>query len=159
MYRHLKPDIFSNPTSRDPNENKVLEKNSSFEADLVLRQTLTLMKRKIGELEAKIVGLNGQIVNLQSTMVKGLERTQGRQSRLEIVVKDVSQNLGEKISNLFGKLTEKRANDSKIQQMLDRHNLLVQKFELQMYQMQKVISEQDLKLSSFKNYFKADLKR
>lgn len=59
--------------------------------------------------------------------------------------------IAEKLGSLVGRVTERKVSEQKIEEMLSRHNQTVQNFELRLTQMQKVISEQELKLVGYQS--------
>ena len=49
----------------------------------------------------------------------------------------------------MGRIHEKLSQETKVQDILDRHNQIVQRFEMKLEQLQKLMGEQDIKLLSY----------
>ena len=105
------------------------------------------MREYSKQLETMDRRMNEQIQGSQSRF----ERMQSLLGRMEQFLKNTTQESKARISTLAGKMTERRAMDAKIEELIDRHNQLVQSFEIKMTQMQKVISEQELKLMNYES--------
>jgi hypothetical protein len=66
---------------------------------------------------------------------------------------DQSQNLlalesGEKMSLLSGKISERKAIDFKIQEIIDRHNALIKAYESRLSYLQKVLNTKEAQLET-----------
>jgi chromosome segregation ATPase len=59
--------------------------------------------------------------------------------------------IAQKLASLTSKVTERKVSDRKIEDLLNRHNLTVQNFELRLQQMQKIINEQEMQLMNYKS--------
>ena len=88
---------------------------------------------------------SGRLNSLAQATKAQMERLNGAYQRVDSAMKTSFQGLTSKFSLLSGKLTEQRVNDNKMQMALERHNAIVQSFETRVSQLQKVISEQELK--------------
>ncbi len=112
----------------------------------ILLGQLEHMKRRVKETEAKMDMLTSRVSELVGGIKMKFEKANGGQSRFEDYVRQALHDLAEKYSQMAGKISEKKMSDSKIQEMIDRHNQMVHNFDVRLNQLQKVISEQELQL-------------
>ncbi|MBX2987545.1 MAG: hypothetical protein KF802_06580 [Bdellovibrionaceae bacterium] len=72
-----------------------------------------------------------------------LERLQQQVHRLEQSHNGLVQETGHKISQMGHRLAERKALDSKIQEMVDRHTNVIKSFEVRMNHLQRLLSEKE----------------
>lgn len=107
-------------------------------------------------LQKKMRELEGQIENLQQKMVGWLQVQEQKFQLLSQTQKSTSEQLS-KLSEQFtqhqviiqNKLNERRTSESRSQDLLDRHQQVVQNFEVRLNQLQKVAKDQEVKLMSY----------
>lgn len=144
-------DLVSNHPSEDVKRHDILLREMALE--------LARLKRHIKDVEVK-ADTNANRLNDWARGTKNtLERLQSGQQRLEQLAKAAVQELKSKISTLAGKFTERKGVDSKVQELIDRHNQALLSFEARMNQMQKIISEQELKILAYQSALKEMQKR
>jgi hypothetical protein len=153
MSRELNPDLFpelarearsSAPDSRlEPHGSTSVMREQDWR--LLLGQ-FDLLKRKFKEYEARLETTNTRLSDFINATKAKYDRLAGMTQRLEEMAKASIQDLAMKQSQLISKVNERRLSDNKVQELVDRHNQLVQSFELRLNQMQKVIAEQELQL-------------
>lgn len=105
-----------------------------------------LMKRKIKETEARVEMTNSRLTEFMGAAKVRFERLAGMNQRLEELVKANLHDLTNKQSQMMSRVNERKVGDAKIQELVDRHNQLVQSFEQRMNQLQKVVAEQEMQL-------------
>lgn len=156
MGRELNNELFETPsvTVRDNPGNLSAAGINSFaegtlprleEWKLVLSQ-VEFLKRRLKEQDAKLEMLASKVQDLVGGAKVRFERLTGAQTRLEDYVKSMLQEAASKFALLGGKLSERKAADVKIQEMIDRHSQLVQGYEMRLSQLQKVSAEQEMQL-------------
>lgn len=104
------------------------------------------MHRKMKEFEAKIEQTSSRLNEFANAAKLKIERLTGATQRLDEIIKSGIQDLNGKQAQLISKVNERKVGDMKIQELVDRHNQLVQSFEVRLNQMQKIISEQEMQL-------------
>lgn len=112
-------------------------------------ETPEAVKRKIRDLENQVQVLQQKIEKMTMSFEQRMAHTQSTQKSIEMSLKSSLQEMAQNQANTISKLNERRAADAKIQEMVDRHNLLVQNFEVRMTAMHKVSSEQEMKLMTY----------
>lgn len=113
-----------------------------------------LLKRKMKEQEARIEMTNSRLTEFVGAAKVRFERLAGMHQRLEELVKANLQDLTNKQAQVISRINERKVGDAKIQELVDRHNQLVQNFELRMSQLQKVVAEQEMQLITSRSELK-----
>ncbi len=90
--------------------------------------------------------LVAQIQELSRATATRFERVSQAFTRLESSGAQQFQELNSKYSGVVSKVNERKVQDAKVQEMIDRHNNIVRGFENRLTHMQRVISEQELRL-------------
>lgn len=105
--------------------------------------------RKTRELEAQMDVLNQKIDKWAKILESKFQQMQSVQKNLGEQIRQVSENFSTQQAGIHSKLNERRSADVKVQELVDRHNQLIQSFEGRVSQMQRVASEQEMKLMSY----------
>jgi hypothetical protein len=155
MSRELNPDLFpelqrearSSVSMPDPRLEPHGATSGMREQDwrLLLGQ-FDLLKRKFKEYESRLETTNTRLSDFINSTKAKYDRLAGMTQRLEEMAKASIQDLSMKQSQLISKVNERKLSDTKVQELVDRHNQLVQNFEQRLNQMSKVIAEQELQL-------------
>ena len=109
------------------------------------------LKRQILEANSKIDSTNNRVDVLTKGTKRGFERLQNGIQMLEKTIRSHVQDLASQVSLVKGRMTERKAVEAKVQELVDRHNQVVQNFESRLSQFQKVTSEQEMKLMGYKS--------
>ncbi|MCB0408399.1 MAG: hypothetical protein KDD34_09360 [Bdellovibrionales bacterium] len=160
MSREIHRDLFggslrpSNDTNT-PQKSPSVGFSPSFEVReedwrLVIHQ-LEQLKRKNQDLESKLEALSSRTMDLLRGAKTRIERVGAATQRVEEAVKLKFQEVAGKVSMLTSKVTERKVADAKIEELIERHNLALQNFELRTQQLQKLISEQQMQLMGYKS--------
>ncbi len=149
MSRELNPDLFpelNRPVLKPERETDTTVAPVRSEEWRLLVAQVDQIKRKFKEQEAKLEMLNSRVTEVVGASKVKFERLAGVSQRLDEMVRSGLQDLATKQSQMMGRLNERKVGDAKIQELVDRHNQLVQTFEARLVQMQKLISEQEMQL-------------
>ena len=65
-----------------------------------------------------------------------------------------TQDVHNKLAKVVSRLNERLTSDSKIEELMDRQQQVLQGFELRLSQMQKIITEQELMLAAARSELK-----
>lgn len=120
---------------------------SDEEWRLIVTQ-VDFLRRKFKEFDSKLELTNSRLNEFATSTKLKFERVTGTTQRLDEIIKSGLQDLNGKQSQLISKVNERTVGDAKIQQLVDRHNHLIQTFEQRMNQLQKVMNEQEMQLMS-----------
>jgi chromosome segregation ATPase len=159
MSRELKRDLFDDllPPARtdssflNVNLQGSSETNSALQEDWhVLLAQFDLFKRRFKELESRQENTQNRMSEwMESTKVR-FDRFNSAGSRMEQFLKQTIHEINEKFAQLNSRVTERRLQESKIQEMMDRHNQVLQTYDVRMGQIQKIVHEQELQLMGAK---------
>lgn len=139
MPRQFNPDLFESPSN-------LKEEPSSF----ALGQIETL-KRRIRDLEQQNRQMQQKIDKLCLHFESKLSGANAQHKTFESGIKQSLDNLEKTQTSLHHKLMERKVVDTKMNELIDRHNQLVQNFETRMSQTQKVTKDQEMKLATYQS--------
>lgn len=105
--------------------------------------------KKIRDVEAQIEILNQKIEKWVQILESKIQNLHSAQKNLGEQMKQMGEHFAQQQAILHSKINERRTADVKTQEMLDRHNQLVHNFESRVSQIQKVATEQEMKLMSY----------
>ena len=132
MSRTLNPELFG------PNQ-----------APIVKVDGAVLQSRKVGELESQIEVVNQKLDRWAQIMEQKLQQLQANQKHLVDQSRQMAEHFSQQMANMSSKLNERKMLDGKTQEMIDRHNQLVNVFETRFQHLQKVTTEQEIKLMTY----------
>lgn len=157
MSRELNKELFGlkSPTVQD----KPVARTSTLPLEFevreedwrILKSHVEFLKKKSQELEAKVTGMETKNNELFQAAKTRIERLGAATQRLEEASKLKFQDVANKISGLVSKVTERKVADTKIEEMISRHNQAIQAFELRTQQLQKIISEQEMQIMNHRS--------
>ncbi len=150
MSRELNPELFpemAKPAVTEGAPSAAPMTGRDEEWKLLVSQ-VEFMRRKFKEFEARLEMTGSRLNEFANASKQKFDRMHGVAQRLDEMVKTGLQDFNTKQSQLISKINERKVGDAKIQELVDRHNQLVQSFELRLGQMQKLISEQEMQLMS-----------
>lgn len=158
MSRELNPEFF--PEARrsalpsQESKNKIESPPVAAEDFRLLASQVEMLKRRYKESEARLETTNTRLNDLINGSKVRFERLLGNLQRMDEMAKTAIQDLNQKQSQLASRINERRVGDAKIQELVDRHNQLVQSFEVRITQMQKVMAEQEMQLMTSRSELK-----
>lgn len=158
MTRELNRDLF-------PSEEKVTSKSqedgegSVSKEDLrVLSYQIETLWHKVKELEPRVEKSQNRLQELNSSSKLRFERIQSHFQRQGELVQGQFGDMHAKIAQLLSKVNESRLAESRIQEIVDRHQQVVQSFEARLQQLKKLVTEQELQLSASRSELKEAMK-
>jgi chromosome segregation ATPase len=144
MSREINPGIFGDSygggQGSSPSFDPLLDSLSMIERR-DSEPALDAMTEKIDKLKSE----HDQVLktlNLKSE--KNLQKTTHLEERLTFIVNEIN----ERLSYMASRMKDKSMSDTKIEALIERHNQIVQTFELRINQSQRVIENQALQLST-----------
>jgi chromosome segregation ATPase len=111
-----------------------------------LETQVQALKLQLQSSEKRSEVLIAQLQELSRSTTSRFERVSQALTRLESSAAQQFQEINSKYAGLASKVNERKVQDAKIQEMLDRHNLIVRNFENRLTHLQRVISEQEMHL-------------
>lgn len=155
MSRELKRDLFAdflppnpqgNSAKIDSSKNQTSTRLIGVDEWQVLSSQLDLLKRRQKELEARQESFQQTVSQWMETTKGRFERFNSAGSRMEQFLKQTIHEINEKFAHLGGRVAERRLQETKIQEMMDRHNQVLQTYEVRLSQIQKLVQEQEIQL-------------
>lgn len=138
MSRQLHPGIFGDSAgggfSLQP-----LEPLPSVDSDFADRRT--------GEIAEGLEKLRYDLDEVNKSTRLRLEKTAQKIESMEIKLSSYQKEAHERWALLAGKAKERQVTDSKMESLIERHNQIVQSFDLRLGQAQKLIENQALQLA------------
>lgn len=158
MARELNPNLFDNKNGTEQisldRAKELIHKEVNIEQVRQLTLQMEAVMKKCRELDSKVDTTQQQLHRTQEQFQKRVEALISHHKKLEENVKGSFQDLREKFALTVAKVKESQMGELKQQQLMDRHNQIVQSFESRMLQMQKLVTDQEMQLLSFKSLLK-----
>lgn len=148
MARELNRDIFMDKLKQDLDASLPPPPAPFAKAEEMRHASLTIeaLSRKIKELESRIEQVNSRSEEMVAANKQRFERVQGHFHRHNEMIQGGFSDLNDKVAHLASRVNERRISENQVKEMIDRHQQIVQTFEVRMQQMQKVMSEQEMQL-------------
>lgn len=112
----------------------------------LLAHTIDTLKRRLKDYDHKIEALGGRVTEMAGALKSRVERMASAHHRIEEMVKISTQDINSKFAQLTGRVAERRVHDTKVEELVDRHNQVLNQFEVRLGQLQKIINEQEMQL-------------
>lgn len=106
-------------------------------------------RRRLEKLESTTERMASKFEEVSKLHHLKFERLAQGLARLDEILHRSNQEAAGKLAHLSGKVNERKLFETKIQDMIDRHNQIVQNFEQRITQLQRVLSEQELQLANY----------
>jgi chromosome segregation ATPase len=140
--RELNPNLFeSTPRPEGWTEpgNKALVKSDNPTLDRVIIEMRVQMKA----LEKMVVETKASNDDHQKLNHMRLEKMAQHAKALENVQTSSLKDIHERLATAITRLNERRTTDAKIEEMLDRHNQIIQGFEMKLRTLQKTLADRE----------------
>jgi chromosome segregation ATPase len=124
---------------------------------LLSYQVETVM-RKIKEFESRMETLASKWDEFSSTAKLRFERIQGSFQRQTETMQSNFRDIHSKIATVASRTNERKMSETSTQEMMERHQQVVQSFEVRLQALQKSMSEQEYQLLSTKSEMRDVLK-
>jgi chromosome segregation ATPase len=125
----------------------------------IFSMKINTLQKQIKDLEAQIGFNSGRIDEVTKASKLKFDSLQkaNKQTEAHTVVRHQSQQAH--LAELSGKVTSQRLRDTKIEELINRQNQMVQTFEARMNDVKKVVSEQQYQIMNLKGALKEALRR
>jgi hypothetical protein len=159
MHRELNPELFgvkslhddaplglgSSGQSRSTGSDLRLSAQTALEMKSVETQ-IHQLRLQLQAAEKRNELLTQQFQEFVRASTSRFERTHHTMQRLESGMVQQVNELNAKYSGISSKVNERKVQDVKVQEMIDRHNNIVRSFENRLTHMQRVLGEQEMQL-------------
>jgi myosin heavy subunit len=112
-------------------------------------QQMQLQSKKVRDVEAQVEVLSEKLDRMVQMLDGKIQQLHGHQKALGEQMKQMAEGFSSQQAALISKVNERRGADIKMQELIDRHNQLVNTFEMRVNQLQKVTSEQEMKVMTY----------
>ncbi len=109
--------------------------------------------RRIGEIESQVEAVNQKLDRWAQMMEQKMQQLHSAQKTCTDQIRQVAESFSAQTAAIHSKLNERRAVDAKTHEMIERHNQLVNSFETRIQHVQKVATEQEIKLMSYQSTY------
>lgn len=158
MSRELNRDLF--PSEKKPSQIEAQgEEAAASKEDLrVLSYQIETLWKKVKEMDPRLERTQTRVQELSSSCKLRFERVQSHLQRQAEGTQGQFGDMHAKVAQLLSKVNETRLAENRIQEIVDRHQQVVQSFEARLQQLKKIVSEQELQLSASRSELKDALK-
>lgn len=168
MHRELNPQLFGTKTTVekigspvDPNQPAagIMGKGGEASTQSQQRQVpyppidvktiehqIATLKVALIQMEKRTDGIVSKMEELNRSVHTRLERFSNAIVRVEESQMTHNQEATAKFAQIVAKVNERKINDTKVQELVDRHNTVIRNFENRLMALQRLVSEQELAL-------------
>ncbi len=114
----------------------------------VLEAQVQQVKAILGQYERRLDQLTARQNELSRDSQSRLDRLDNQMIRLEDGISRLTNDTSQRVAALAARINERKVNDTKVQDLMDRHNLMVRNFENRLSAMQKLAADQEQALLS-----------
>jgi hypothetical protein len=111
-----------------------------------IEHSIATMKLHLMQMDKKLESTSSRLEDLARNTHARLERFAQAFHRMEEINTHRDQDNQAKFANMSAKVNERKVTDSKVQELVDRHNTIIRNFENRLLSLQRVISEQEMAL-------------
>lgn len=114
----------------------------------VLEAQVTQMKAVMQQFDRRLDQLGAKVGELARDNQGRLDKYGQQLVRLEDGLSRLTRDSADRFASVVARVNERKVQDSKIQEMMDRHNLLVRNFENRLESLQRLAGDQEQALLS-----------
>lgn len=114
----------------------------------VLEAQVQQIKAVLGQFERRLDQLTAKQNELARDSQSRLDRLDNQMIRLEDGISRLTNDTSQRVAALAARINERKVNDAKVQDLVDRHNIMVRNFENRLSAMQKLAADQEQALLS-----------
>ncbi len=114
----------------------------------VLEAQVLQIKAVLSQFDRRLDQMAAQINETNRDNQGRLDRYGQQLLRLEDGIQRLTSDTSNRLASLAGRVNERKVSDSKLQDLIDRHNLLVRNFENRLSSLQKLAGDQEQALLS-----------
>lgn len=114
----------------------------------VVEAQIQQIKAVLQQYERRLDQLSARQNEISRDSQSRLDRFEQQMIRLEDGISRLTADTSQRLASLAGRVNERKVTDSKVQELMDRHNLMLRNFENRLTSMQKLASDQEQALLS-----------
>ncbi len=114
----------------------------------VVEAQVQQIKAVLQQYERRLDQLSARQNEISRDSQSRLDRFEQQMIRLEDGISRLTTDTSQRLASLAGRVNERKVTDSKVQELMDRHNLMLRNFENRLSSMQKLASDQEQALLS-----------
>jgi chromosome segregation ATPase len=111
-----------------------------------IEHQINTLKVALMQMEKRVDSIASRSEDLMRTVHGRLERFSQAIGRLDEVQTQHQQENTGKFAQIAAKVNERKVSDTKVQELVDRHNMVIRNFENRLLSLQRVVSEQEMAL-------------
>jgi hypothetical protein len=160
MHRDLNPNLFGSPTAKPEPAGLAAPSTAVMGVPEEPARRAPYPPVDVRALESAIASLKGSIIQMERrtetiafkmeelarTVHARLERFSQAIVRVEDSQNKTQQENAARFATVVAKVNERKINDNKVQDLVDRHNTIIRNFENRLASLQRLASEQELAL-------------
>lgn len=146
MSRRLNPELFNN----NPSVSDTVESSSSMVATRRLEQELKQAKKRISHLESLIEVMQSQMRITTDNTDKRTQVFSKAISELEKDLRESELSQNKRMDNFEARVQDNQVVEQQVENLITRFNSSLMQFENKISVLQKVISEKDMTLMSYR---------
>lgn len=127
---------------------KIFEKRNGENSQLLMEQRIAELRVQMNSLSDHLAKVVSQINEFIKSSHHKFERVQTALQHLEQNDQNLNHESTQKFNSVQNKLTERRTLDTKVQELIDRHNGSLKTYEVRLNQMQKLLAEREAQVMS-----------
>ncbi|MBX3021123.1 MAG: hypothetical protein KF799_05545 [Bdellovibrionales bacterium] len=156
MARELNRDLFGNRNSETGPAPQTPPATGYAKAEDVrmLHMHIEALAKRMKEFESRLETMHTKVEDMTKMNKQRFERVQSHFQNQNEVVKSGFNDINTKIAQVVSRVNERKVADNVVKDMVERSSQVVQSFEVRLNQLQRVISEQELILTSARSQLK-----
>jgi chromosome segregation ATPase len=111
-----------------------------------IEHQINTLKVALMQMEKRVDSIASRSEDMMRTVHGRLERFSQAIGRLDEVQTQYQQENTGKFAQIAAKVNERKVSDTKVQELVDRHNMVIRNFENRLLSLQRVVSEQEMAL-------------
>mgnify|MGYP001595380639 CR=1 FL=1 len=144
MRKELNPGLFGDGNH---SSEKLFEKQVGESSQLILEQRIAEVRVHVNTLSDHLAKIVTQINEFIKSSQQKFDRIQQVLQHLEMSDQNLSKDSTHRFNIFQNKLSERKAIDMKVQEMIDRHNSNLKAYEVRLHQVQKVLMEREAQVA------------
>ena len=158
MHRELNPQLFgttASPEKPSPDAQGPLARPSQNQQRQVpyppldlknIEQQMASLRLALLQMEKRNEAFTARMDDVARSVHARMDRFAQALVRLEEIQNHHNQDNTTKFAQVVAKVNERKVSDTKIQELIDRHNTIVRNFENRMVLLQRLVTEQEMAL-------------
>ena len=148
MNRRLNPEIFGSSSEAS---HEMESQHYSAVAVRKLEEELKQSKKRISHLESLVEILQTQLKNVDAAQKQRTDAFSKALSELEKDLRDQDLRQARGLENMKSQIKDQRVMEGQVESLVERFNMSLMQFENKLSVLQKVLSEKEMSMMSYRN--------